>query len=142
MHYWVFVGGLAQQSSVRVGGEEARVRVALHQRVYLELGVVEDSACRLRHVAIDHVAHLGVNAHLCHARRRIEFRRAPIIGIGQLSASLPIIGIGHLTVGNRPITPVFSVVMQRYRFLEFDTISIRYSQNIVISIRYRYFISK
>jgi len=37
---------------------------------------------------------------------------------------------------------LFAVVMQRYWFLEFDTISIRYCQNIAISIRYRYFISK
>jgi len=33
-----------------------------------------------------------------------------------------------------------TLVTQRYWFLEFDTISIRYCQNIAISIRYRYFI--
>jgi len=29
----------------------------------------------------------------------LQCRGAPIIGIGQLSASLPIIGIGHFTIG-------------------------------------------
>lgn len=44
--------------------DEARVRVAVHQRVDLQLGLVERVRCGRHHVLVDDLSHSGVQAHL------------------------------------------------------------------------------
>lgn len=56
-----------------VGGiDEARVRVAMHQRVDLQLGLVERVRRWVDHVAVDDFAHPRVQAHLRKYNQTIE----------------------------------------------------------------------
>lgn len=61
-------GGLLRQSVEQVfvdrGVHVARVRVSLHERVDLQLGVVERVQGGLLHVPVDRLTHPGVEAHL------------------------------------------------------------------------------
>ena len=58
--------GAAQLGQLLVVGriDEARVRVAMHQRVDLQLGLVERVRRRVHHVAVDDLAHSRVQADL------------------------------------------------------------------------------
>ena len=54
-----------------VGVDEARVRVAVHQRVDLQLRLVERVQRRVHHVAVDDLAHSRVQAHLLISNQRV-----------------------------------------------------------------------
>lgn len=49
---------------VDAGGEESRVGVPVHQRVDLELGVLEGVRRGLLHPPVDHLSDPGVQTHL------------------------------------------------------------------------------
>lgn len=60
------------QICVRTGVDEAWVRVSLHQRVDLLLGVVKRVRGRLQHVAVDHVSDARVQTDLENMRGRTD----------------------------------------------------------------------
>lgn len=57
-------GPLEQQGAVGGGAEEAGVGVSVHQRVNLQLCVIERVRRRLLHLLVDALPHPGVQAHL------------------------------------------------------------------------------
>lgn len=53
-----------EQGPVDGGGQEARVGVSVHQRVDLQLGVLEGQRRRVLHLPVDHLSHPGIQTHL------------------------------------------------------------------------------
>jgi hypothetical protein len=61
---------LLDKSFVNARVEKARVRVAVHQRVYLQLSLVECVWRRMNHVTVDHFARSRIKAYLSTGKKR------------------------------------------------------------------------
>lgn len=53
-----------EEGPVDGGGQEARVGVSVHQRVDLQLSVLEGQRCWVLHLPVDHFSHPGIQTDL------------------------------------------------------------------------------